>query len=608
MEAAAASAWDERHQPNGQPVGAGSPTTETLTGADVLVRCLEAEGVEIIFGYPGGAVLPIYDAIYNHSSLRHILVRHEAGAVHAADGYARATGRPGVCLATSGPGATNLVTGLATAYMDSIPLVAFTGNVATSLIGRDAFQEADITGITMPITKHNFLVQRVEDLPHIIRAAFTLATTGRPGPVLVDLPKDVVTATMTGFRYPARVRLRGYKPTLHGHPRQLEAAAREIAQAKQPVLYLGGGVIAAGAAQEVLALAERAQLPTTSTLMGLGAFPPDHPLWLGMLGMHGTPAANWAVTHCDLLIAVGARFDDRVTGRTDRFAPRARIIHIDIDPAEIGKNVEVHVPIVGDAKKVLQALLPLVEPKEEPAWLAQIAAWKSQYRLRYQTRSDEIMPQELVDRLAAKAEEHEAATGREVVLTADVGQHQMWAAQFYPFRRPRSYINSGGLGTMGFGLPAAIGVQVARPEATVVCLTGDGSIQMNIQELDVVRSQRLPVKVIIMNNRYLGMVRQWQELFYGRRYSHSALEEGPDFILLAQAYGIPAARVDRPSQLDAALEEALNHPGPYLLDVRVRPEENCWPMVPAGGAIDEMLGVEEATGAGQPAPVQEVRT
>src|SRR5690606_15778866 len=408
-------------------------------------------------------------------------------------------------------------------------------------------------GITMPITKHNFLVQRVEDLPHIIRAAFTLATTGRPGPVLVDLPKDVVTATMTGFRYPARVRLRGYKPTLHGHPRQLEAAAREIAQAKQPVLYLGGGVIAAGAAQEVLALAERAQLPTTSTLMGLGAFPPDHPLWLGMLGMHGTPAANWAVTHCDLLIAVGARFDDRVTGRTDRFAPRARIIHIDIDPAEIGKNVEVHVPIVDAAKTVLQDLLPLVEPKAEPAWLAQSAAWKSQYRLRYQTRSDEIMPQELVDRLAAKAEEHEAATGREVVLTADVGQHQMWAAQFYPFRRPRSYINSGGLGTMGFGLPAAIGVQVARPEATVVCLTGDGSIQMNIQELDVVRSQRLPVKVIIMNNRYLGMVRQWQELFYGRRYSHSALEEGPDFILLAQAYGIPAARVDRPSQLDAAL-------------------------------------------------------
>src|SRR5690554_68203 len=353
-----------------------------LTGAQILVECLRKEGVDLIFGYPGGKVISIYDALFRED-FNHIITRHEQGAVHAADGYARATGRPGVCLATSGPGATNLVTGLATAYMDSIPLVAFTGNVATSLIGRDAFQEADITGITMPITKHNFLVQRVEDLPHIIRAAFTLATTGRPGPVLVDLPKDVVTATMTGFRYPARVRLRGYKPTLHGHPRQLEAAAREIAQAKQPVLYLGGGVIAARAAQEVLALAERAQLPTTSTLMGLGAFPPDHPLWLGMLGMHGTPAANWAVTHCDLLIAVGARFDDRVTGRTDRFAPRARIIHIDIDPAEIGKNVEVHVPIVGDAKKVLQALLPLVEPKEEPAWLAQIAAWKSQYRLRY---------------------------------------------------------------------------------------------------------------------------------------------------------------------------------------------------------------------------------
>ncbi|HEY8531793.1 MAG TPA: biosynthetic-type acetolactate synthase large subunit, partial [Limnochorda sp.] len=554
MEAAAASAWEER-DPQGLDPADAEPahcSAGPLTGADVFVQCLLAEGVQVIFGYPGGAVLPIYDAIYR-SELRHILTRHEAGAVHAADGYARATGRVGVCLATSGPGATNLVTGLATAYMDSIPLVAFTGNVATSLIGRDAFQEADITGITMPITKHNFLVQRVEDLPRVIRSAFMLASTGRPGPVLVDLPKDVITATVPGFRYPGRVRLRGYKPTLQGHPRQLEAAAREIARAKQPVLYLGGGVIASGASKEVVELAERASIPTTSTLMGLGAFPPDHPLWLGMLGMHGTPAANWAVTHADLLIAVGARFDDRVTGRTDRFAPRARIIHIDVDPAEIGKNVPAHVPIVGDARRVLQDLLPLVAPKAEPAWLAQIQAWKERYRLRYQPSPDEIMPQELVERLAAHARAHEAETGREVILTADVGQHQMWAAQYFPFRRPRSYVCSGGLGTMGFGLPAAVGAQVARPDATVVCLTGDGSIQMNIQELAVVRGHNLPVKVIIMNNRFLGMVRQWQELFYGRRYSHSALETGPDFVLLAQAYGIQAARVDHPTRLDAAL-------------------------------------------------------
>ncbi|BAS27110.1 biosynthetic-type acetolactate synthase large subunit [Limnochorda pilosa] len=601
MEAAAARAWDAAEAAEEAPAtvpASEARGSEPLTGAELLVRCLEAEGVEVLFGYPGGAVLPIYDAIYR-AGIRHVLVRHEAGAVHAADGYARATGRTGVCLATSGPGATNLVTGLATAHMDSIPLVAFTGNVPTTLIGRDGFQEADITGITMPITKHNFLVQRAEDLPRIVRAAFTLAATGRPGPVLVDLPKDVSNARVAGFRYPRRVTLRGYKPTLQGHPRQLEATAEALAKAKRPVLYLGGGVIAAGAHAEVRELAERASIPTTSTLMGLGAFPPDHPLWMGMLGMHGTPTANYAVTHSDLLIAVGARFDDRVTGRTDRFAPGARIVHIDVDPAEIGKNVEAHIPIVGDAREVLQALLPLVAPKHEAAWLAQVAGWKQRYRLRYRPRPDEILPQELVDRLARTAQAHEEATGREVVVTADVGQHQMWAAQFFPFRRPRSYINSGGLGTMGYGLPAAVGAQVARPDATVVCLTGDGSIQMNVQEMAVVRSLGLPIKVVIMNNVYLGMVRQWQELFYDGRYSHSALFDNPDFVLLAQAYGVPAARVERPQELEAALERAFAEPGPYLLDVRVRPEENCWPMVPAGGAIDEMIGVDEATLAGE---------
>ncbi|MBO2520998.1 MAG: acetolactate synthase, large subunit, biosynthetic type [Firmicutes bacterium] len=552
-----------------------------MKATQAFIESLLAEGVEVIFGYPGGAVLPIYDALYD-AKIRHVLVRHEQGAAHMADGYARATGKPGVVLATSGPGATNLVTGLATAWMDSIPLVAFTGNVARSAIGTDAFQEADITGITLPITKHNFLVRRAEDLPRVIKEAFHIATTGRPGPVLVDLPKDVTTEEIN-FSYPETVDLPGYRPTIKGHVKQILEAARAIAAAKRPVLYIGGGVIASGAHKEVLALAEKASLPTTFTLMGIGGFPGDHPLSLGMLGMHGTVYANYAVNECDLLIAVGARFDDRVTGDLRRFAPHAKVIHIDIDPAEIGKNVQADIPIVGDAKAVLSVLVEKVREKREQEWLDTIEAWKREYPLTYEEKPGVIAPQRVIQEI------YEVTRG-EAICTADVGQHQMWLAQYYIFREPRRHISSGGLGSMGFGFPAAIGAALGRPDLQVWSITGDGGFQMTAQELATVRKYNLPVKIAIINNGYLGMVRQWQELLYQRRYSHSDLHDNPDFVKLAEAYGIPGFRCTRPEELRPLLEKAAAMDGPVLLDIHVDQEANVFPMIPAGQSVAEMIG------------------
>ncbi|HET7558673.1 MAG TPA: biosynthetic-type acetolactate synthase large subunit [Limnochordia bacterium] len=554
-----------------------------MKGSEAFAAALKAEGVEVIFGYPGGAVLPIYETLY-HVDIRHVLVRHEQGAVHMADGYARATGRPGVVLATSGPGATNLVTGLLTAHMDSIPLVAFTGNVARKAIGSDAFQEADITGITLPVTKHNFLVHDAADVPRVIKEAFHLARTGRPGPVLVDLPKDVCTEEID-FDYGVEPDLPGYKPTLKGHRGQILEAAKAIAGAKRPVLYIGGGVIASGAHREVLALAEKAGLPTTYTLMGIGGFPGTHPLALGMLGMHGTVPANWAVDRADLLIAVGVRFDDRVTGDPAKFARGAKVIHIDIDPAEISKVIEAQIPIVGDVKHVLAELLPKVREKKESAWLEQVQAWKDEYQLFFDEKPDVIAPQRLVRELSE-------LTRGEAVVAADVGQHQMWLAQHYAFAEPRCHLSSGGLGTMGFGFPAAVGAAFARPDKTVIALTGDGGFQMNLQELSTVRHHDLPVKIVIMNNFYLGMVRQWQEIFYERHYSHSDLYDNPDFVKLAEAYGIPALRCTKPDELRPMLQKVLETPGPMLIDVHVDREANVFPMIPSGKSVAEMVGLK----------------
>lgn len=567
--------WASRRQ-------SGPTTTPVrMSAANAFVECLRAEGVDVIFGYPGGAVLPIYDALYD-AGIKHVLVRHEQGAAHMADGYARATGKPGVCLATSGPGATNLVTGLATAWMDSIPMVAFTGNVARSAIGSDAFQEADITGITLPITKHNFLVRRSEDLPRIIREAFHIASTGRPGPVLVDLPKDVSTEEIL-FEYPQTVSLPGYKPTVEGHIRQILEAAQAIAAAKRPVLYAGGGVITSNAHQELRALAEKANLPTTMTLMGLGAFPGTHPLSLGMLGMHGTVAANYAVDQADLLIAVGARFDDRVTGDLSKFAPHAKVIHIDIDPAEIGKNVPADIPIVGDCKAVLQVLVEKVREKREDEWLNQIEEWKREYPLVYYEEEGVISPQRVIEEI------YRVTEGR-AICTADVGQHQMWLAQYYHFDYPRRHISSGGLGTMGYGFPAAIGAALARPDLPVWSITGDGGFQMTAQELSTAKNYDIPVKIAIINNFYLGMVRQWQELLYERRYSSSDLHDNPDFVKMAEAYDVPALRCTKPEDLRSTLEKAMEIPGPVLLDIHVKKEENVFPMIPSGMSVADMIG------------------
>ncbi len=553
-----------------------------LTGAQALIESLKKEGVDVIFGYPGGAVLPIYDVLYNEKAIRHILTRHEQGAAHAADGYARATGKVGVCMATSGPGGTNLVTGIATAHMDSIPIVAITGQVPTSIIGRDSFQEADITGITMPITKHNYLVKTAEELPLIVKEAFHIARTGRPGPVLIDIPKDTQIKKID-FKYPDKIDLPSYKPTYEGHPRQISHAAKSINAAKKPLIYAGGGVIISGAAAELYELATKGNIPVTTTLMGKGGFPETHSLSLGMLGMHGTVYANYAVTECDLLIAIGARFDDRVTGHIERFAPGARIIHIDIDPAEIGKNVRVTVPIVGDVKRVLSKLTGKIEAKKgDTPWLKQIEEWKKRYPLKY--KSDKgIKPQFIVEQI------YEVTKG-EAIITTEVGQNQMWAAQYYKYTKPRTFLSSGGLGTMGYGLPAAVGAQIGHPDKIVVDIAGDGSIQMNIQELTTAVNNKLPIKICVLNNSFLGMVRQWQEIIHGKRYSQTNLCNNPDLVKIAEAYGAAGIRVTKQEEVRGALEEAMKiKDRPTLIDFKIVKEENVFPFVPAGQPINEML-------------------
>jgi acetolactate synthase-1/2/3 large subunit len=541
--------------------------------------------VETIFGYPGGVVLPIYDELYN-SPVRHILVRHEQAAAHAADGFARASGRVGVCLATSGPGACNLVTGIATAYMDSVPIVAITGQVPTSLLGNDAFQEADITGITLPITKHNYLVKRTEDLSQVISDAFYIAGTGRQGPVLIDLPKDVSSRQIIHDDCVIQKgTLRGYQPTYRGHGRQIEKAIDLIQRAERPVIYAGGGVIGSNASAELVGLADLMCIPVTTTLMGLGAIPGDHPLNLGMLGMHGTAFANFAVTECDCLIAIGVRFDDRVTGNIQTFAPQAQIIHIDIDPAEIGKNKAVDIPIVGDVKAVLTDILAkITSGARYEAWLSRVRGWKEKHPLRF--RDDGVLrPQYVVQQLSG-------LLGKNGIIVSEVGQNQMWTAQWYCFHRPRSWITSGGLGTMGYGFPAAMGAHFACPDEVVFDIAGDGSFQMNIQELGTVAQYKIPVKVAILNNQYLGMVRQWQELFYDRRYSYTELPS-VDFVGIANAYGVPGIRVESSAEVVPALKTAIETEGPFVLDFRINREENVFPMVPAGAAINEMIGGDE---------------
>jgi len=558
-----------------------------LSGAQIFVESLKREKVDSIFGYPGGAVLNLYDVLFD-AKIRHFLVRHEQAAVHAADGYARATGKVGVCLVTSGPGATNTVTGLATAYMDSIPLVVFTGQVPTPLIGNDAFQEADIIGITRSCTKHNYLIKSAEDLGRIVREAFHIARSGRPGPVLVDIPKDV-TAEMIQYEPVTKVSIPGYNPTTTGHVGQIERALDLIMKAKRPVLYTGGGIVLADAANELKRLAERLQIPVTMTLMGLGGFPGDHPLSLGMLGMHGTYRANMAISHADVVVAVGARFDDRVTGRIDTFAKHAKMIHIDVDPTSISKNVVVDIPIVGDAKKVLQQALQVlkkskyakVKKPKRTEWRKQIEAWKKESRLSYDMNG-ELKPQYVVEQIYK-------VTKGEALITTEVGQNQMWAVQYYPFKYPRTLFTSGGLGTMGYGLPAALGVQVARPDKTVIDIAGDGSIQMNIQELATAKQYDLPIKVVILNNGFLGMVRQWQELFYKKRYASVDMSYQPDFVKLAEAYGAVGFQGSKPEEVVPILKEALKVPKPVLIDFRVSKEENVYPMVPAGASLTEMI-------------------
>jgi acetolactate synthase-1/2/3 large subunit len=551
------------------------------------MECLKAEGVEVVFGLPGGANLPTYDAFYD-AGIRHILVRHEAGGGHAAEGYAKATGRVGVALATSGPGATNLVTPICDAMMDSVPVVFLTGQVRTELLGTDGFQEADTIGITMPIVKHSFLIQHPLEIPRSIHEAFHIARTGRPGPVVVDIPQDLSRGDIP-YEPVADVRLPGYQPTTEGNQKQIRLAAKALANARRPVVYTGGGILGSDASAELIELATADRFPVTCTVMGLGAFPAPHEQWLGMLGMHGTRAANYAMDEADLICAIGARFDDRVTGKLDEFAPRAKFIHIDIDPAEISKNVPAHIPIVGDAKNILprltaeyRALAPPPSRLEE--WWARIRAWQQRHPLRYEDSSDrEIKPQYMIEALYE-------ATGGDAIVSSDVGQHQMWTAQYFHFSRPRQWINSGGLGTMGFGLPAAMGAKVGRPDETVVCIAGDGSVQMNIQELATCVQEGIAIKVFVMNNGYLGMVRQWQELFWDRRYSHVDMGQWPDFVRLAEAYGATGLRFEDKRTLVSDMKEALATDGPVLVDVRVTREENTYPMIPAGKPARDMVG------------------
>ncbi|WP_018952953.1 acetolactate synthase 3 large subunit [Thioalkalivibrio sulfidiphilus] len=560
-----------------------------LTGAEIFVRCLQEEGVDLIFGYPGGAVLHIYDALYKQDKVAHILVRHEQGAIHAAEGYAKSTDKPGVALVTSGPGATNAITGIADAYMDSVPLVVFTGQVPTSLIGNDAFQEVDTVGITRPCVKHNFLVKDVKDLATTIKKAFYVATSGRPGPVVVDIPKDV-TAHKCEFSYPKTIRMRSYNPTVKGHTGQIKKAIDLILEARQPVIYTGGGVILGRAAKSLTDFTRLLGYPITNTLMGLGGYPATDKQFIGMLGMHGTYEANMSMHHADLVIAIGARFDDRVTGNIEKFCPYAKIVHVDVDPASISKNVKVDVPIVGQVDSVLKAMIK--EIKADPrkpdatalkAWWKQIDEWRAMDCLKFDRNSELIKPQFVIETLWK-------LTKGDAFVTSDVGQHQMWAAQFYKFDKPNRWINSGGLGTMGFGLPSAMGVQLAHPDATVACITGEASIQMCIQELSTCLQYHLPIKVVNLNNRYMGMVRQWQEFFYQGRYAMSYMDALPDFMALAQAYGHVGMRIEKPGDVEGAIKEALKLKDRLVfMDFITDQSENVYPMIPAGAGQNEMI-------------------
>jgi acetolactate synthase-1/2/3 large subunit len=558
-----------------------------MRAVEAVMECLKAEGVDVVFGYPGGANLPTYDAFVD-AGIRHVLVRHEAGGGHAAEGYAKATGKVGVALGTSGPGATNLVTPIMDAMMDSVPVVFITGQVRTELLGTDGFQEADILGITMPAVKHSWMIQHPLEIPRVLHEAFHVARTGRPGPVVVDIPTDLSKADIP-YEPVTDVHLPGYQPTTEGNVKQIRQAAKALAAARRPVIYAGGGVISAGASAELTEFATSDRFPVTCTLNGLGGFPAPHEQWLGMLGMHGTRAANYAMDEADLICAIGARFDDRITGKLSEFAPRAKFIHIDIDPAEISKNVPAHIPIVGDARNVLTKLVNEcralgADPSRLDEWWQRIHGWQEKHPLAFLDSSDnEIKPQRAIQAIYE-------ATGGDAIVTSDVGQHQMWAAQYYHFNKPRRWLNSGGLGTMGFGFPAAIGAAVGCPDATVVAITGDGSFQMNLQELATVSENRIPVKILIINNGYLGMVRQWQELFWDNRYSHVDMGQLPDFVKLAEAYGIPGVRLTDKTSLVGDLRSAIATEGPVLVDIRVTREENVYPMIAPGAAAREMVG------------------
>lgn len=561
-----------------------------MNGARILLESLKREGVDLVFGYPGGTVINIYDELMNVREIRHILPRHEQAGTHAADGYARATGKVGVAIATSGPGATNTVTGVATAYMDSIPMVLITGQVPTPLIGNDAFQEVDIIGITRPITKHSFLIRDAKDIPTIVRKAFYIAKSGRPGPVVIDFPKDVQISQVE-FKWPETIDIRGYKPNLEGHPRQVEKAVQMLLSSRRPVIYVGGGVITADAAGELTELARTLQAPVTTTLMGLGAFPESDPLSLRMLGMHGAYAANMAMTHADLILAVGARFDDRVTGKIATFAPHAKIIHIDVDPASIRKNVRVDLPIVGDTRDVLAKMVAEVKRQEArvtelhanlAVWHEELSGWKNKHPLSYKQSTTVIKPQFVIQKLRELSND-------DAIMATDVGQHQMWTAQFFEFQKPRTLLSSGGLGTMGFGLPAAMGAQAACPGRQVICVCGDGGVQMNIQELATLVQNRLPVKIVILNNNFLGMVRQWQELFFDKRYSQTCLEMPIDFVKLAEAYGAKGLKAEKPAEVEKVIREGFDYNGPVIMEFKIAREEKVLPMVPAGASLNEMV-------------------
>jgi acetolactate synthase-1/2/3 large subunit len=552
-----------------------------LTGAEIIVECLKREGVEYMFGYPGGVVIPIFHHLFN-APFKFVLTRHEQGAVHAADGYARASGKVGVVIATSGPGATNLITGIATAHMDSVPLVIFTGQVSTEMIGNDAFQEADVTGITRPITKHNYLVQDIDELSRIIKEAFYVASTGRPGPVLIDVPVNISNAE-TDFHYPATVQMRGYKPVYTGHPVQIKKACKLIESSKRPVIYSGGGVIISNASRELRQFVKKTGIPITTTLLGMGAYPETDPLSLEMLGMHGTYYANHAVNESDLLIAIGARFDDRVTGKIAEFIPEAKVIHIDIDPASVSKMVTVDVPIVGDCKQVLKEMNGIVNAPEIKGWIERINQMKRENPLTYENSTDSIKPQYVVERIYR-------LTKGDAIICTEVGQNQMWAAQFYKYTKPRTFISSGGLGTMGYGFPASIGAQFARPDKRVIDIAGDGSIQMNIQEMIVAVQHRLPIIIAILNNGFLGMVRQWQQLFWEKRYSHTCIDFAPDFVKLAEAYGAVGIRVEKKADVEPAIRRALSiKDKPIVIDFVVEREENVYPMIPGGKSVKDIL-------------------